>query len=678
VAGGSTGVTCRIWDVASGRPVSPLLPHINWVRALAFSPDGQVLATGDYSGAVHLWDVATGARRCPPRDAGSAVLCLAFSPDGRRLAAGTANPANHVLQWDLQAGGPPAEPIRLGNWFTRLAFGPDGRRLAAASNDHTVRLIDAATSREVTPRPELASSVHGLAFSPDGRWLLATDDGGSGTGQARLWDAETGRPASPLLKHPAAIAAHAMAFSPDGTFIAIGCQDGSVLVWDVATGRPLGLSQRLRNPILGVAFGRDGRTLRAVDDRGWVANWPLPEPRDEPVGRLVRRVQVRTGLRLGAADEAEVLDPATWQSLRAEIGEDAPSAGEPTDELAWHEASARDAEALGQSFAAAWHLDRLLAARADERLLHARRAAAALSGGDVAAARAGFARAVELGPRDRILDWLLHRAEDFRADGRPEDSLVLLDRVIAGRPEDWLTYAARAEVLAGLGRDADREADLSRAVERGADIPFLTGLAAERSRAGRWAEAVALYDRAIAMGTVPYEVWTQAAVAHLEIGDEAGYRRACKVLRERHPAGSAEINVQMALAIVLALGPGGVDGDGQARVWSEPLEKRRVLGASGALLYRSGHHAEAIGLVREVVATTDRQKAFEENLFLAMASFRAGDRAKARVLLKELGPEPHDRPSSEDWWRAQSCRLLRREAVRLIFDGEFPTDPFAP
>jgi hypothetical protein len=180
------------------------------------------------------------------------------------------------------------------------------------------------------------------------------------------------------------------------------------------------------------------------------------------------------------------------------------------------------------------------------------------------------------------------------------------------------------------------------------------------------------------MGTVPYEVWTQAAVAHLEIGDEAGYRRACKILRERHPAGSAEIYVQVNLASVLALGPGGVDGDGQVRVWSEPLEKRRVLGAAGALLYRSGRHAEAIGLVREVVATTDRQTAFEENLFLAMASFRAGDHAKARALLRGLGPEPPDGPSSADWWRAQSCRLLRREAVRLIVDGEFPADPFAP
>ena len=57
------------------------------------------------------------------------------------------------------------------------------------------------------------------------------------------------------------------------------------------------------------------------------------------------------------------------------------------------------------------------------------------------------------------------------------------------------------------------------------DIPFLIRLAAERSRAGQWAEAVTLYDRAIAMGTVPYEVWTEAAIAHLEVGDEAGYRR---------------------------------------------------------------------------------------------------------------------------------------------------------
>jgi hypothetical protein len=61
-----------------------------------------------------------------------------------------------------------------------------------------------------------------------------------------------------------------------------------------------------------------------------------------------------------------------------------------------------------------------------------------------------------------------------------------------------------------------------------------------------------------------------------------------------------------------------------------------------------------------------------------MASFQAGDRAEARALLDRLGDDGPDGPSSEAWWATQARRLLRHEAVRLILDGDFPADPFAP
>ena len=110
--GGSTAGTCRIWDAASGSPASPLLPHINWVGAIAYRPDGKVLATGDYSKHVHFWDANTAARVGRPFHAGSYVCSLAFSPDGRTLAVGTAEPA-FALLWDVEAGKPLRRPDSL-------------------------------------------------------------------------------------------------------------------------------------------------------------------------------------------------------------------------------------------------------------------------------------------------------------------------------------------------------------------------------------------------------------------------------------------------------------------------------------------------------------------------------------------------------------------------------------
>jgi hypothetical protein len=229
----------------------------------------------------------------------------------------------------------------------------------------------------------------------------------------------------------------------------------------------------------------------------------------------------------------------------------------------------------------------------------------------------------------------------------------LLDRVVADRPGDWPADSPRAEVLAKPGRPDDREADL----ERVADVPFLIRPAADRSRAGRWAEAVPLDDRAIALGTVPYEAGTEAAIAHLEVGDEAGYRRVCEILRGCHPADIPGPYVRANLANVLTLWPGGVGDDGKGLGWIEPLPaavpptrkemKRAFLQVLGAVLLRSGRPPEAIEQTREAIASGDGRPSFDESVILAMATFPAGDRVQARALLGRLGDEGPDGPSSE-------------------------------
>jgi WD40 repeat protein/tetratricopeptide (TPR) repeat protein len=684
--GGSRWSTCQVWDAATGRPVA-LLPQLREVHALAFSPDGRMLATGDIGGAVQLWDAATGARIGQPFAAGSIVYTVAFSPDGRLLAAGTGEKIVHqVVLWDLGSGQARGDPVRFKDRVPVLAFSPDGADLAAGSWDGSVQIIATSTGRV---RAELrhGGSLSGVAFSPDGR-LILSNGGRADLGSARLWDARTGAPASPALTHPSASLIPA-AFTPDGTAFAVGFADGSVRLWDVATARPLGAAGALRQQGWVVAFRSDGRSLLAVDVGGNVRNWPVPRPAAGPIDRLIRQVRVRTGRELDSGKAVSALAPEEWERLRAEVG-DAPLMPEATDEPGWHEANARDAEALGDSFGARWHLDRLIAARPEDGLLHARRARAWLRAGEFAAAEADLERALAQGPRDRILDWLDHCAEDFRAAGRPADALRLLDRVIAARPDDWLTYALRAEVFAALGRPADREADLARAIERDAEVLFLSRIAAERSRAGRWGEAVAVYDRAIAQGTVPYEVWTQAAIAHLEIDDEDGFRRVCGALRDRHPAAIPERSVGSFLAGVLILGPGGVGDDGKALGWIEPVPlpaavgpdltagRRESLQILGAVFYRPGRYREAIDRLQEATAAAEGEVGPEEAAFLAMAHIQIGDAARSRALLARPWSDEPEGPSAEDWWTARARRVLRREAARLILDRDFPTDPFTP
>jgi tetratricopeptide (TPR) repeat protein len=213
-------------------------------------------------------------------------------------------------------------------------------------------------------------------------------------------------------------------------------------------------------------------------------------------------------------------------------------------------------------------------------------------------------------------------------------------------------------------------------------------LATERCDQGHWRAAALLYDRVIAQGPIPYEVWTESAIAHLSIDDEAGYRSVCEVMRSRHPAAIPELFVRPQLASVCALAPGAVGDDGKAMGWMETLLaelppdhklRHAYLKTSGSILYRSGQYRAAIDRINEGIATANGAPVLENFLapiFLAMAYHKAGDHAKARELLAKL--RPANLASSLDLDAGRIFHLLRREAERLILDPDFPADPFAP
>jgi WD40 repeat protein len=223
----------RLWEVRTGRLLQALETSMpRGVNTVAFSPDGQTLATGSgYGGGqVSLWDIGTGRLRQTLAGAGPIGMCVTFSPDGKQLASGSMSYNRKgkwegwLCVWDV-ARGKQVRRMQLPRRVDRILFHRGGRQMLVAANG--VHVLDVDSGQ---PAPEMREGGRGacdLALSADGR-LLATADGS----RVRLWEMATRREI-PLPAFPS----HSVALSPDGRTLAARGTDGGLLLFDWLSGQ---------------------------------------------------------------------------------------------------------------------------------------------------------------------------------------------------------------------------------------------------------------------------------------------------------------------------------------------------------------------------------------------------------------------------------------------------------
>jgi WD40 repeat protein len=226
--------TVRLWDVATGQPRGePLTGHTDIVNAVAFSPDGKLLATASFDKTVRLWDVESGKQIGEPLTGHTKeVYGVAFSPDGTLLASSSFDKT--VRLWDVESGKQIGEPLKGHTGMVLgVDFSPDGKLLASASTDRTVLLWDVESGKaHGEPLKGHDEWVNAVAFSPDGRLLASASDDKT----VRLWDVDSGKPhGEPLKGHTDYVLD--VAFSPDGKVLASTGYDKTVRMWDVDSGK---------------------------------------------------------------------------------------------------------------------------------------------------------------------------------------------------------------------------------------------------------------------------------------------------------------------------------------------------------------------------------------------------------------------------------------------------------
>ncbi len=278
-AGGGTG-TIVLWDVASGRVSgASLTGHTGPVYSVAFSSDGTTLASGGEDGTIRLWDVATRLPVGSPYPGhGGPVYGVAFSPDGTTLASGGED--GTIRLWDAAASpaspASPASRVLAGHsdQVNSVAFSPDGRILASSSNDATIRLWNVSTGRLLgPPLAAHAGPVLDEAFSPDGRTLVSHSyDGETAVSTIRFWSVPTGRPlGTPNIAHTGTVDSEAL--SADGKIVALGGEDGTIWLWDVARRRPPRPWLTTGGAVGLLAFSRDGTVLASGGADNTIRLW---------------------------------------------------------------------------------------------------------------------------------------------------------------------------------------------------------------------------------------------------------------------------------------------------------------------------------------------------------------------------------------------------------------------
>jgi WD40 repeat protein len=229
-----TGGEVRLYSLSSGldalKPDPILAAHNDMLLDLAFSPDGRLLATAGYDRLIKVWDVPTRKELRTLKDHSDAVYGLAFSPDGRLLASAAADRA--VKVWDVATG---ARLYTLGDstdWVYAVAWSPNGRDLAAGGVDKSIRVWEASKASGRLVRSVFAHEgpVLRLAYAADGKTLYSLGE----DRVIKAWDTAQMVERKVYAKQPEA--ALALAVRPDHKQLALGRYDGSVLLFDEATG----------------------------------------------------------------------------------------------------------------------------------------------------------------------------------------------------------------------------------------------------------------------------------------------------------------------------------------------------------------------------------------------------------------------------------------------------------
>ena len=259
---GSYDQTLIVWDTRTRKKIHLLEGHDGPVKSAAFSPDGRWIVSGSGNDSQKIegrrnqvlvvWDARSGERVRTLKGHDAAVSSVAFSPAGDLIASGSWDKT--VKIWDALTGKEIRTLAGHNQKVTAIAFHPTRKELASGSEDRFVRTWNLETG-EVLHKLGHIDDVKCLAYSADGQKIAS----GSAFDTAHVWDSRSGQPILTLKAHADYV--NGVSFSPDGNRLATISRDATLKVWNIEFGVELLRLKGYGGAIKSVTFSPDGRQI---------------------------------------------------------------------------------------------------------------------------------------------------------------------------------------------------------------------------------------------------------------------------------------------------------------------------------------------------------------------------------------------------------------------------------
>jgi WD40 repeat protein len=267
LASGSWDNTIKLWNVKTGNLLQTLTGHSKDINSVAYSPDGQTLASASNDNTIKLWNVKTGNLLQTLEGHSYSVNSVAYSPDGQTLASASGDTTIKI--WDVKTGNLLQTLSGHSIWVNSVAYSPDGQTLASGSGDTTIKIWDVKTGNLLQTLSGHSIWVNSVAYSPDGQTLAS----GSWDNTIKIWDVKTGNLLQTLPGH--SIWVNSVAYSPDGQTLASGSDDKTIKLWNVKTGNLLQTLTGHYILVWSVAYSPDGQTLASGSSDKTIKIWRL-------------------------------------------------------------------------------------------------------------------------------------------------------------------------------------------------------------------------------------------------------------------------------------------------------------------------------------------------------------------------------------------------------------------